>query len=194
MAEDGSFPFAEGRSAIAFEGVRIGFDGGEILRGVSFCVRQRETVVLLGETGTGKTLTLKMAAGLLKPDRGTIDVLGQKVSEMAESDLLAFRRTIGFMFQEGALFDSMTVADNVAYRLHEDGVRPVLQVALEFVLVHLLAAMVLVAPKKKLPIDPDLPPVLAAESQFDIALPSRGRSLTAHPSFSMTRRQRDWIR
>src|SRR5437588_3136402 len=123
MAEDGSFPFAEGRSAIAFEGVRIGFDGGEILRGVSFCVRQRETVVLLGETGTGKTLTLKMAAGLLKPDRGTIDVLGQKVSEMAESDLLAFRRTIGFMFQEGALFDSMTVADNVAYRLHEDGVR-----------------------------------------------------------------------
>jgi len=123
MAEDGSFPFAAGRSAIAFEGVRIGFDEGEILRGVSVCVRQRETVVLLGETGTGKTLTLKMAAGLLRPDRGTIDVLGQKVSEMAESDLLAFRRKIGFMFQEGALFDSMTVADNVAYRLHEDGVQ-----------------------------------------------------------------------
>ena len=122
MAEDASFPFARGRSAIAFEGVRIGFHEGEILRGVSFCVRERETVVLLGETGTGKTLTLKMAAGLLRPDRGTIDVLGQKVSEMAESDLLAFRRKIGFMFQEGALFDSMTVADNVAYRLHEDGV------------------------------------------------------------------------
>jgi len=122
MADNGSFPPWEARSAIAFESVRIGFDEEEILRGVSFCVRERETVVLLGETGTGKTLTLKLAAGLLRPDSGSVDVLGQKVSEMAEKDLLAFRRKIGFMFQEGALFDSMTVADNVAYRLHEDGV------------------------------------------------------------------------
>lgn len=122
MAGDGSFPFGERNSAVAFENVRIGFDEGEILRGVSFCVRERETVVLLGETGTGKTLTLKMAAGLLKPDSGSIDVLGQRVSAMGENDLLDFRRKIGFMFQEGALFDSMTVADNVAYRLHEDGI------------------------------------------------------------------------
>ena len=122
MAEDGSFPLGEARSAIAFKSVRVGFDEGEILRGVSFFVRERETVVLLGETGTGKTLTLKMAAGLLRPDNGSIDVLGQKVSEMSEKELLAFRRKIGFMFQEGALFDSMTVAENVAYRLHEDGV------------------------------------------------------------------------
>jgi len=122
MGGHGSFPSWEARSAIAFEDVRIGFDDGQILRGVSFCVRERETVVLLGETGTGKTLTLKMAAGLLRPDSGSIDVLGQKVSEMAEKDLLTFRRKIGFMFQEGALFDSMTVADNVAYRLHEEGV------------------------------------------------------------------------
>ena len=117
-----SFPAWEARSAIALEDVRIGFDEGPILRGVSFCVRERETVVLLGETGTGKTLTLKMAAGLLRPDSGNINVLGQKVSDMPEKDLLTFRRKIGFMFQEGALFDSMTVADNVAYRLHEDGV------------------------------------------------------------------------
>src|SRR5215831_1066732 len=122
MAEHASFPPWEARSAIAFEDVRIGFEEGEILQGVSFCVRERETLVLLGETGTGKTLTLKLAAGLLRPDSGSVDVLGQKVSEMAEKDLLAFRRKIGFMFQEGALFDSMTVADNVAYRLHEDGV------------------------------------------------------------------------
>lgn len=122
MAGDGSFPSGEYNSAIAFENVLIGFDEGEILRGVSFCVRERETLVLLGETGTGKTLTLKLAAGLLRPDSGSIDVLGQKVSEMPEKELLAFRRKIGFMFQEGALFDSMTVADNVAYRLHEDGV------------------------------------------------------------------------
>ena len=124
MTGDGSIPFGEARSAIAFENVRIGFSEGEILRGVSFRVRERETVVLLGETGTGKTLTLKMAAGLLRPDSGSIDVLGQKVSEMTEGDLLAFRRKIGFMFQEGALFDSMTVADNVAYRLNEDGIAP----------------------------------------------------------------------
>src|SRR5213080_3148350 len=138
MGGHGSFPSWEARSAIAFEDVRIGFDEGEILRGVSFCVRERETVVLLGETGTGKTLTLKMAAGLLRPDSGNIEVLGQKVSEMSEKELLAFRRKIGFMFQEGALFDSMTVADNVAYRLHEDAIaadeiEPRVEEALRFV-------------------------------------------------------------
>jgi phospholipid/cholesterol/gamma-HCH transport system ATP-binding protein len=85
-------------------------------------VQERETLILLGETGTGKTLTLKMAAGLLAPDSGNVVVLGNEVSEMEEKDLLAFRRKIGFVFQEGALFDSMTVGENVAYRLREDGV------------------------------------------------------------------------
>ncbi|HEX4542580.1 MAG TPA: ATP-binding cassette domain-containing protein [Candidatus Acidoferrum sp.] len=114
----------ETNSAITFEDVRLGFGEGDILRGVSFCVRERETLILLGETGTGKTLTLKLAAGLMRPDSGEVDVLGQKVSEMGEKELLAFRRKIGFVFQEGALFDSMTVADNVAYRLREDGGAP----------------------------------------------------------------------
>lgn len=113
---------AELEPAIAFQDVWVGFDEGEILRGVTFQVRQRETLVLLGETGTGKTLTLKMAAGLLAPNSGSIVVLGNEVSEMSESDLLAFRRKVGFVFQEGALFDSMSVAENVAYRLREDGV------------------------------------------------------------------------
>jgi phospholipid/cholesterol/gamma-HCH transport system ATP-binding protein len=110
----------ETASAIAFEDVRIGFAEGEVLSGVSFQVRERETLVLLGETGTGKTLTLKMAAGLLRPDSGLVKVLGENVSEMVEKDLLAFRQKIGFVFQEGALFDSMTVAENVAYRLREE--------------------------------------------------------------------------
>jgi phospholipid/cholesterol/gamma-HCH transport system ATP-binding protein len=114
-----SMPTSES-TAIAFEDVHIGFDEGEILRGVSFSVRERETLVLLGETGTGKTLTLKMAAGLLRPARGSVRVLGQEVSQMPEQELLDFRRQVGFVFQEGALFDSMTVADNVAYRLRED--------------------------------------------------------------------------
>jgi phospholipid/cholesterol/gamma-HCH transport system ATP-binding protein len=107
--------------AIQFSDVHIGFSDADILRGVSFTAQARETLVLLGETGTGKTLTLKMAAGLLCPDRGQIEVLGNRVSSMGEHDLLAFRRKVGFVFQEGALFDSLTVADNVAYRLTEDG-------------------------------------------------------------------------
>lgn len=124
MAGDGSIPAMGTDSAITFEQVRLGFEEGEILSGVSFRVRHRETLVLLGETGTGKTLTLKLAAGLLRPDSGSVDVLGQKVSELSERELLAFRRKVGFVFQEGALFDSMPVSDNVAYRLHEDRVPP----------------------------------------------------------------------
>ena len=109
--------------AITFEKVRIGFEEGDILRGVSFQVQERETLVLLGETGTGKTLSLKLAAGLLRPSEGAIEVLGKEISTMRERELLEFRRHIGFVFQEGALFDSMTVGDNVAYRLMEDGVK-----------------------------------------------------------------------
>jgi len=108
--------------AITFEDVSIGFDEGPVLRGVTFQVQQRETLILLGETGTGKTLTLKMAAGLLTPNGGSVIVLGNEVSEMKERELLAFRHKIGFVFQEGALFDSMSVADNVAYRLRENRV------------------------------------------------------------------------
>src|SRR5580765_2059010 len=112
---------SDSNPAITFENVRIGFDEGDILRGVSFQVRERETLVLLGETGTGKTLSLKLAAGLLRPSEGTIRVLGKELSGMPERDLLEFRRHIGFVFQEGALFDSMTVGDNVAYRLQPVG-------------------------------------------------------------------------
>jgi phospholipid/cholesterol/gamma-HCH transport system ATP-binding protein len=108
--------------AITFADVWIGFDEGQILRGVTFQVQERETLILLGETGTGKTLTLKMAAGLLAPNGGSVVVLGNEVSEMNETELLAFRRKVGFVFQEGALFDSMSVAENVAYRLREEHV------------------------------------------------------------------------
>ncbi|HYL64220.1 MAG TPA: ATP-binding cassette domain-containing protein [Candidatus Methylomirabilis sp.] len=109
--------------AIKFENVRMGFAEGDILRSVSFEVQLRETLVLLGETGTGKTLSLKLAAGLMRPLAGTVQVLGKHISRMKERDLLDFRRHVGFVFQEGALFDSMTVGDNVAYRLYEDGVK-----------------------------------------------------------------------
>src|SRR5438552_4399905 len=108
--------------AITFQDVWVGFDEGQGLRGVTFQVHERETLILLGETGTGKTLTLKMAAGLLTPNSGSVIVLGNEISEMSEKELLPFRRKIGFVFQEGALFDSMSVGENVAYRLREDRV------------------------------------------------------------------------
>jgi phospholipid/cholesterol/gamma-HCH transport system ATP-binding protein len=115
-------PASNGDPVVTFNNVRVGFEEGDILQGVSFQVLPRETLVLLGETGTGKTLTLKLAAGLLRPSQGTVEALGQEISSMGEDDLLAYRRQVGFVFQEGALFDSMTVADNVAYRLREDRV------------------------------------------------------------------------
>src|SRR3989449_2900712 len=120
-----SIPTKEGAGfepAITFEDVWVGFDEGQVLRGVTFQVQERETLILLGETGTGKTLTLKMAAGLLTPNSGTVVVLGNEVSEMKEKELLAFRRKIGFVCQGGVLFDSMTVGENVAFRLREDRV------------------------------------------------------------------------
>src|SRR5713226_10780497 len=98
----------------------IAFDAGDVLRGISFEVAPRETKVLVGETGSGKTLCLKLAAGLLRPDAGSIRVLGRDITALDETQLLDFRRHVGFVFQEGALFDSLTVAENVAYRLRED--------------------------------------------------------------------------
>ena len=125
-------------ATISFRDVRVGFEEGDIVRGLSFEVFPKETLVLLGETGTGKTLSLKMAAGLLRPLGGEITVLGKQVSRMKERELLDFRREIGFVFQEGALFDSMTVEENVAYRLREERVpeeeiEPKVREALRFV-------------------------------------------------------------
>jgi phospholipid/cholesterol/gamma-HCH transport system ATP-binding protein len=124
--------------AIHFSDVWLGFEEGPILRGLSFSAQPGETLILLGETGTGKTLTLKLATGLLHPDRGTVRVLGHDVSTKSEQELLEFRRQVGFVFQEGALFDSLTVGENVAYRLEEDGaseeeIAPRVQEVLRFV-------------------------------------------------------------
>jgi phospholipid/cholesterol/gamma-HCH transport system ATP-binding protein len=115
---------ASSEPVISFEDVHLGFGEGDILRGISFNVLPRETKVLIGETGTGKTILLKLVAGLLKPTSGSVRVLGRDLGAMTESELLQFRREIGFVFQEGALFDSMKVADNVAYRLNEEGIDP----------------------------------------------------------------------
>ncbi len=111
-----------GEPLIAFKDVHIGFDEGEVLRGISFEVWPGETKILLGESGSGKTLLMKLAAGLLDADEGRIWVMGHEIAAMSEEELLDFRRHLGFVFQEGALFDSMTVAENVAFRLREENV------------------------------------------------------------------------
>ncbi|MGB6432302.1 MAG: ATP-binding cassette domain-containing protein [Candidatus Acidiferrales bacterium] len=123
---------------VSFSNVRLGFDEGEVLRGLDFRVAAGETKVLIGETGAGKTLALKLAAGLLRPDSGSVRVLGRDLGSLSEQELFAFRRKIGFVFQEGALFDSITVGENVAYRLREDQldddeIEPRVREALRFV-------------------------------------------------------------
>jgi phospholipid/cholesterol/gamma-HCH transport system ATP-binding protein len=141
MTSSSTLTVASGPSseaALDFSNVWLGFDDRPILQGLSLSVQPRETLVLLGETGTGKTLALKLAAGLLYPDRGTVRALGQDITAKSESELLEFRRQVGFVFQEGALFDSLTVGENVAYRLIEDGlgedeIRPRVEEVLHFV-------------------------------------------------------------
>lgn len=111
-----------GEPLIRFENVSIAFEEFEVLRNVSFEVDAGETKVVLGESGSGKTVLLKIAAGLLRPNSGRVTIMGHDLIDMNEVQLLDFRRRIGFVFQEGALFDSLNVADNVSFRLHEESV------------------------------------------------------------------------
>jgi phospholipid/cholesterol/gamma-HCH transport system ATP-binding protein len=106
--------------AVVFEDVSIGFEGKQVLRNLSFTVKQGETRILLGPAGVGKSVLLKLADGLMRPDSGRIFVFGEEVSAMPEEQLFKLRSRIGIVFQEGALFDSLTVRDNVAYRLMEE--------------------------------------------------------------------------
>lgn len=105
---------------VVFENVSVTFDVKPVLNNISFTVREGETRIILGPAGCGKSVLLKLANGLLKPDSGTITVLDNQVSSMREVDLFKLRERIGMVFQESALFDSLSVEDNVAYRLHED--------------------------------------------------------------------------
>jgi len=109
---------------LEFKDVELGFDRHLVLRGISFQLHRGETKVLFGVAGSGKSVLLKLALGLLKPDAGTITVLGNEVTAMREQDLFALRRKIGMVFQESALFDSLTVEENVAFRLIEEHLPP----------------------------------------------------------------------
>ena len=106
--------------AIVFENVSIEFEGKSVLDEVSFVLKRGGTKILFGIAGAGKSTILKMALGLVKPDSGRIVTLGYEVSSMKEEELFELRRKIGMVFQESALFDSLTVEENVAYRLQEE--------------------------------------------------------------------------
>jgi len=107
---------------VVFENVSIAFDQKQVLKNISFKVKPGETRILLGPAGVGKSVLLKLTNGLLKPDEGRIFVFGEEVSAMREEDLFKLRGSIGTVFQEGALFDSLTVRDNVGFRLEEEHV------------------------------------------------------------------------
>jgi phospholipid/cholesterol/gamma-HCH transport system ATP-binding protein len=118
---DSSAPATQDKSApaVVFEDVAISFAENNVLRGVSFTLARGETKALFGVAGSGKSLILKMALGLIRPDSGRVIVLGHDIAQMREKDLFELRGKIGMVFQESALFDSLSVRENVAYRLME---------------------------------------------------------------------------
>lgn len=108
--------------AIEFRDVHLSFDDKKILDGISFKVMRGETKIILGRSGGGKSTTIRLLLGLLKPDAGQILVDGVDITHYSEPEMMDVRYKMGMVFQEGALFDSLSVYDNVAYRLHEQGI------------------------------------------------------------------------
>lgn len=108
--------------AIEFRDVYLSFDEKKILDGISFTVRRGETKVILGRSGGGKSTIIRLILGLLKPDSGQILIDGEDITDHSEQEMMPVRQKIGMVFQEGALFDSLSVYENVAYRLREQHV------------------------------------------------------------------------
>jgi phospholipid/cholesterol/gamma-HCH transport system ATP-binding protein len=109
---------------VAFEHVSLAFDDKVILKDVSFTLNSGHTKIILGASGAGKSITLKIIMGLLKPDAGAVWINGQRVDQLTEDAMMAVRADLGMVFQEGALFDSLTVRENVGYRLYEESDQP----------------------------------------------------------------------
>lgn len=110
---------AEDEPIIRFEDVHKSFNGTMVLKGVSLRIRRGQTTVIIGPSGCGKTVLIKHVVGLIKPDRGKVFFQDQEVSAMSERRLIAVRRKMGFLFQGSALFDSMTVEQNILFPLSE---------------------------------------------------------------------------
>ena len=112
--------YSHDRPAVVFDKVSLAFDENVVLRDVSFSLLPGHTKIILGASGSGKSTILKLIVGLLKPDAGQIWVHGARVDNMSENDMMKVRDHLGMVFQEGALFDSLTVAENVGYKLYEE--------------------------------------------------------------------------
>jgi phospholipid/cholesterol/gamma-HCH transport system ATP-binding protein len=117
-----------GSPIIVFDHVSLSFDDSVVLRDVSFTLIKGHTKVILGASGAGKSTILKLILGLLKPDGGVIWVNGERVDQMSEDELRKVRGDLGMVFQEGALFDSLTVNENVGYKLYEETDLPIPEV------------------------------------------------------------------
>jgi phospholipid/cholesterol/gamma-HCH transport system ATP-binding protein len=118
----------KGAPAILLDHVSLAFDEKVILRDVSFTLLTGHTKILLGASGAGKSLTLKIILGLLRADGGAVWVNGHRVDQMSELEMMGVRADVGMVFQEGALFDSLTVRENVGYRLYEETKMPLDQI------------------------------------------------------------------
>jgi len=116
-------------AAVAFDHVSLAFDDKVVLRDVSFTLQPGHTKIILGASGSGKSTILKLILGLLRPDGGEVWVGGSRVDTMSEVELMRVRNRLGMVFQEGALFDSLTVAENVGYKLYEESDLPLDEVA-----------------------------------------------------------------
>jgi phospholipid/cholesterol/gamma-HCH transport system ATP-binding protein len=121
-ADAGSAEASSAEPIVVFDDVSIKFDLKPVLQNISFTVFRGETRIILGPAGGGKSVLIKLGDGLIRPDSGDIRVFGEDITTMKEVDLFKLRGRIGMVFQESALFDSLSVEDNVAYRLHEDRV------------------------------------------------------------------------
>jgi phospholipid/cholesterol/gamma-HCH transport system ATP-binding protein len=117
-----------GVPVVVFDKVSLAFDDNVVLHEVSFSVHAGHVTMLLGASGAGKSVVLKLILGLLKPDAGVIRINGERIDDMTEGELMKVRGNIGMLFQESALFDSLTVAANVGYRLYEETDMPADQV------------------------------------------------------------------
>ncbi len=113
---------------VVFDHVSLAFDEKVILKDVSFTLRSGRTKIILGASGAGKSISLKILLGLLKADAGAVWVNGQRIDQLAEHEMMAARADVGMVFQEGALFDSLTVRENVGYRLYEETRMPLEEV------------------------------------------------------------------